>query len=93
MIKTLSGVFRHVDVWLERAPSIPTRLTYVLSATDKGPSPDRFEAERGEPRTWYNVTEILAATGTDLLDVPALSDDFAPVEGLISTLYLSAAGR
>ncbi|MDH3279991.1 MAG: fused MFS/spermidine synthase [Gammaproteobacteria bacterium] len=93
MIKTLAAEFRYVDVWVDHAPSAPTRLTYVVSATNGQPAPNRLRARRGEPRTWYNITDILAATGTKLSDLPALSDDFAPIERLISTLFFSEAGR
>ena len=93
MIKTLAAEFRYVDIWTGEPPSVPTRLTYVVSASNRQPLPNRLHARRGEPRTWYNITKILTATGTAIGDLPALSDDFTPVERLISTLFFSDAGR
>ncbi len=92
MLKTLKSRFRHVDVWLERPPDVPTRLTYVISASDRFPAPDFIEARYGAHRTWYRITEMLDASGTPLARIPVLSDDFAPVDKLVSTLFTGRAG-
>ncbi len=90
--KALAREFRHTAVWMDHAPRQPMRLTYVLSASNRSAFPDRIRGPSGA-RTWYDVSEILAVTGTQRADLPVLSDDFAPVERLISTLLLSGAGR
>ncbi len=92
ILKTLKTQFRHVHVWLERPPNVPTRLTYVVSASDRFPAPDLVEARRGEPRIWYRVTAMLDTAGTPLDRIPILSDDFAPVDKLVSTLFTGQAG-
>ncbi len=90
--KTLKTLFQHVHVWLEQPPGMPTRLTYVVSANDRFPAPDFVQSRRGEPRVWYRVTEMVAAAGTPLERIPILSDDFAPVEKLVSVMFTGRAG-
>lgn len=93
VLKTLRGQFRHVHVWLERPPTEPTRITYVISATDSVEPPRRLRAQRGFERVWFRVTEVLTATGTPMDDIPVLTDDFVPVERLVSRLLTTDLGR
>ncbi len=90
--KTLETQFRYVDVWLERPPQYPSRLTYVISASDHRRVPDILRSQTGEPRAWYAVTDVMRNTGTPMSDVPVLTDDYAPIESLITTLLADKAG-
>jgi spermidine synthase/MFS family permease len=91
---TLRTVFDEVEVWIDHLPEAPTRVTYVLSARDRGPAlPDQLQARQGMPRTWYRVTEPVLASGVPASELPQLSDDFAPVERLLAQLFLGRAGR
>jgi spermidine synthase len=93
MLRTLSQVFRHVEVWLERPPTAPTRLTYVISASDRYSGPAQLDSTLGPPRTWYAVTEPLLNSGTRADAVPVLTDALAPVERLAAPMFFTAAGR
>jgi len=93
MLKTLSEVFTHVDVWLDELPTEPTRLTYVISASDQGGWPETVSATRGLPRQWFSITEALRTIGTPESELPLLTDDHAPVERLMAQLFLSSLGR
>ena len=93
MLKTLSQVFEHVDVWLEGLPQEPVRLTYVICASDRGGWPETVSATRGLPRQWFSITEALRTIGTPEDELPLLTDDHAPVERLMAQLFLSPLGR
>ncbi|NIR59286.1 MAG: hypothetical protein GWO02_07065 [Gammaproteobacteria bacterium] len=91
--KTLHAEFRHVDLWLGDVPEGPTRLTYVISATDAKRLPARIVARHGPPRVWHRATERLAVEPGAAARVPVLTDDYAPVERLVSELLLTEQGR
>ena len=93
MLKTLGEQFRHVHVWIERPPLEPTRITYVISAADSVEPPPRLVAQRGFERQWMRATEVLTVTGTPMDNVPVLTDDFVPVERLVSRLLTTELGR
>lgn len=94
MVRTLGSVFGHVEVWLDAVPRQVTRVTYVIAAsnnpTELAGSGDRLHAATRPARSWTRVTDMLAAAGPA---VPLLTDDNAPVEQLISTLFTSAVGQ
>jgi len=95
LVKTLRSVFKHVDVWLYEIPQAEARVTYVLSAanvpTELAGRRDRLHAVTPPRRSWTRVTERLSdAAGSA---VPILTDDNAPVEQLISTLFTTGIGR
>ncbi|MBW9268290.1 MAG: fused MFS/spermidine synthase [Candidatus Thiodiazotropha sp. (ex. Lucinisca nassula)] len=85
--KTLSEVFRHVDLWMEGVPGAE-RATFVLSATNSERPAEIVQARFGFERTWFRVTEKLMALGKPLDELPILTDDYAPVERLIAGLLL-----
>jgi len=91
IVRTLNEVFRHVDIWLEQAPAEPSRLTYVISATNGNGFPDELQSTTGIRRSWRKHNEELIA-GRSLANVPLLSDDHVPVERLISRLMTTGLG-
>jgi len=93
VVKTLSNEFRYVNVWVDSLPETGTRMTYVIEANNQKNSPDFLRAKRGFDRTWYRINSPLNATGTSVADLPLLTDDFVPVERLISKLLLTSEGR
>jgi len=93
MVKTLQAEFKYVNVWLDTLPNKDTRMTYVVVASDKKPLPDILQARRGFERQWYRINTPMFATGTPLEQLPLLTDDYVPVERMISGLLLSAEGR
>jgi spermidine synthase len=93
IMKTLALQFRQVDVWLEGIPGSQSRVTYVISATNGSAPPLQLESAHGLARTWYRVTEPMLETGTPMGSLPVLTDDFVPVERLVSSLLLGVAGN
>ncbi|MEE8388399.1 MAG: fused MFS/spermidine synthase [Acidiferrobacterales bacterium] len=93
VLKTLGSEFRHVDIWADRIPIGPVRMTYVISATDKAVMPDKISSKRGFQRTWYRITNRIIPNEKALANVPLLTDDYVPVERLIAPLLFSKMGR
>jgi spermidine synthase len=93
LIKTLRREFAEVDVWLDRIPQQPQRMTYVISASDQPIAEDILESRRGMQRQWLRINEPLFRSGTPLDRLPEFSDDFVPVERMISDLLLAREGR
>ena len=106
-VKTLWTEFNHVEVWAEELPDTTARLTYVITASqrktdggrnagsrlsDLNPRPEILDARRGFERRWFRIDKELTTTGTPYIDLPVLTDNFAPVESLISGLLFSDAG-
>lgn len=92
LYKTLAEAFAHVHVWLEALPQAPDRVTYVISASDREP-PERITAQSGFPRTWQRLPLESLAAGTPLDALPVLTDDFVPVDKLVSRLIVSGLGH
>ncbi len=93
LVKTLQAEFQYVDVWLDSLPNQDIRMTYVIIASNKKALPDIMRARRGFERQWYRINTPLFAVGTPLDQLPLLTDDFVPVERLISGLLLTPEGR
>jgi hypothetical protein len=89
--KTLSSEFQHVDLWMEGVPDDP-RVTFVVTATNGQRLPKTVSARTGPPRTWSRMTEDILAFGTPADALPLLTDDYAPVERLISDLLIGEDG-
>jgi len=96
VVKTLARVFDHVDIWLHEVPQGVARVTYVLSAsnhpTELAGRGDRLHAVTRPLRSWTRVSERVLNPGKDGGPVPLLTDDNAPVEQLISTLFTTGMG-
>lgn len=93
MIKTLQTSFKHVDVWLHQLPDKPERMTYVISASDRQTlESEYFMAQAGLRRSWYKITVPLLAGRTGLDELPVFTDDYVPVERMISDLLLTSKG-
>jgi len=93
MAKTLAEDFRYVSVWLDGLPQEPARQTFVIAATDREEFPLEIEASHGMPGRWYRIDEPLRSTGTSLSSLPVLTDDYVPVEKLVSALLYGRLGR
>lgn len=92
LIKTIQTEFKYVDVWLDQAPEKISRVTYVISAQNSRPMPNMITAQHGFDRRWLQINTPLFATGTSLNTLPVLTDDFVPVERLLSSLLFSQEG-
>lgn len=93
IVKTLAESFSRVDVWLHRIPAERSRATYVISASDGPPLPDLLASRQGLDRSWLRVTDPVLNTGTSLDVLPVLTDNFVPVERLVSPLLLERVGN
>ena len=92
MHKTLKESFRHVGVWIERQEQEQARLTFVFSASNQLQTADSVHATDGLPRTWFNIAEFIEQQSAQY-DAPILTDNYAPIERLISPLLTSSAGH
>lgn len=89
LLKTLKESFEHVEVWIERPSSTQNRLTFILSASNQPFEFAEIESQRGIFRVWYNITDFIEEQ-TAKHDAITLTDDYAPVERLVSVLFTSA---
>ena len=94
IVRTLDRHFAQVDIWLDRIPGGPGRATFIISAV-AGPAdwPRVLESADGLARSWLRVTESIAETGTPMDRLPVLTDDYVPVERLVSRLLLKEIGN
>jgi len=93
MMKALETEFSRVDAWMDEVPSEPGRMTFVISASNGPELPKVVYARRGLERQWLRVTEPMRRTGTPMAELPLLTDDFVPVERLVSGFFFSELGR
>lgn len=93
MMKTLAESFAHVHVWMDMVPPDAERMTFVISASNTREPPEAILAQRGLDHRWLRVTEPMMRTGTPFAALPILTDDFVPVERLVSGFYFDALGR
>lgn len=93
IVKTLEEQFPRVDVWVDHIPAAGGRVTYVVSASDGPEPPMELEAANGFARSWLRITEPLMNTGTPESTLPVLTDDFVPVERLVSRLLTGVSGN
>lgn len=91
--KTLKAEFAHVDIWLDRISDQPTRMTYVISAHNNSDSMPERIVDNNYGRQWINITEPALAAGTDIDDLPLLTDDYVPIERLLAELLAGELGR
>ncbi|GAA0578925.1 hypothetical protein GCM10009416_16740 [Craurococcus roseus] len=92
LARTLALDFPAVEVWVEMAEAPGRRVTYLLLASDTPTPSDRITARRGPGRRWARLPPGFVAARIAAAGVPVLTDDFAPVERLMSHLILSAEG-
>lgn len=93
LMKTLRREFTHVNVWLDQIPGQPQRMTYVISASEQAIDQDILTSDQGFRRNWIRINEPLLNSGTSLAELPVFTDDFVPVERMISDLLLTHEGR
>ncbi|MGW8247861.1 MAG: fused MFS/spermidine synthase [Acidiferrobacterales bacterium] len=93
IMRTLAQDFEHVHVWLDSIPDKPQRMTYVITASDRASQQELVHSSSPFQRRWLRVTEPLLASGTPLEQLPILSDDYVPVERLISSILVTEIGH
>lgn len=93
MYNTLRAEFAQVDIWVDHIPRQAERMTYVISASAASGAADQLVARQGFQRQWLRINEPLFRTGTPMAELPVFSDDYVPVERMISSLLFTAEGR
>lgn len=93
MMKTLSESFEHVHVWMDMVPPEAERMTFVISASDARKPPETLVARRGFAHRWLRATDPMMRTGTAFDALPLLTDNYVPVERLVSEFYFEDLGR
>lgn len=93
IVKTLQTAFPHVQVWLESWTDTQQRHTFVISAGLQRAMPDKVVARHGVKRQWQEVSSVLVTRGTPLEELPVLTDDYSPVESLLSSLLFGKLAR
>lgn len=90
---TLRQSFAHVTLWLPanalRGPD--GRVTWVLSASDSAPKSMRIKARRGFDNRWRGISIERYLKAVPVLAPVVLTDDFTPVDRLLSGLLLTRA--
>lgn len=92
VLKTAQTQFANVQVWIDQVPDEPQRMTYVISAGDTHQPGEILTAELGLRRQWFSINNPLMNSGTALAELPLLTDDFAPVDRLLSSLLFGELG-
>ena len=93
LLNTLRREFSYVDVWLDQIPDDSSRMTYIISASDRATtSQDRLISQGGFNRAWYRINQPLTKTGTPMDQLPVFTDDYVPVERMISGLLTTRKG-
>jgi len=92
LMKTAQTQFSHVQVWLDQLPDGPQRMTYVISAGDTLRNNNILIAQSGLERRWLNINQPLMESGTPMVELPLLTDNYAPVDRLLSGLLFGELG-
>jgi len=91
LIKTLKLDFSNIEAWVEQDEiGNPGRVTFIVIASNKPTPIDTLTALRGPERTWRRWPMDDLSMRIVQAKVPVLSDDFAPVDRLMSRLLLQA---
>ena len=91
LIRTLKKDFASVEAWIERGEAgRPGRVTYVVLASARPTPGARLSSTRGTERTWVRWPPADLEARIARARVPLLTDDFAPVDRLMSHLLLQA---
>ncbi|MBL6931978.1 MAG: fused MFS/spermidine synthase [Rhodospirillales bacterium] len=91
LIKTLNKDFSSVEAWVEREEiGNPGRVTFIVIASDTPSAVTTLTARHGVRRTWRRWPMEDLEDRISRAGVPILSDDFAPVDRLMSRALLQA---
>lgn len=85
LVRTLQQEFAVVEVWLDTADARSVeRINYVVIASARPSADDLLRSTRGIQRAWARLPPAGMAARLDLADAPILTDDYAPVDRLLS---------
>jgi len=90
LVKTLYQTFQSVEVWTDKDEMNGYgRVTFLLIASERGIDVSTLAARRGLERSWARWPESELKALVQMPSVLTLSDDFEPVDRLMSDLLLS----
>jgi spermidine synthase len=85
LVHTLAQDFPVVEVWLDAADTRSgERINYVVIASGAPTPGDLFHSRRGIRRSWLRLSVAQLAERADPVGATILTDDFAPVDRLLS---------
>ena len=92
LAQTLKAQFTHVELWIdpEAIQPVETRTTWIVLASDTPTPSDRIVAEYGFGRAWFRVPLAAMIDAVEEGNLIFLTDDFAPVDRLLSNVLLNA---
>jgi len=89
LIKTLQQDFASVEAWIEAEEAgNPGRVTFIVIASARSTKVNTLTSLRGADRMWRRWPPGDLEKRIALAQVPVLTDDFAPVDRLMSRLLL-----
>jgi predicted membrane-bound spermidine synthase len=89
LIKTLKIDFSSVEAWVEREEAgNPGRVTFMVIASDTPTASNALTSTRGPGRSWQRWASGNLEKQIARATVPVLTDDYAPVDRLMSRLLL-----
>lgn len=87
LARTLDTQFANVEAWAEREQiGLDGRVTFVLVASNAPSERQMLTAQKGMERTWVRWPDSDLRARILASDVPILTDDYAPVDRLMSSL-------
>ncbi|MEK9672564.1 MAG: fused MFS/spermidine synthase [Rhodospirillaceae bacterium] len=90
LVKTLRLDFKAVEVWKVLDEIDETgRVTFIVVATDKALPRDKITSAFGLVRDWVRWPVDDLSARSSRIDLPVLTDDFAPIDRLMSDLLLT----
>lgn len=93
LARTLGTQFASVEAWAERGEmGHRGRVTFILVATNQPGGQQALEARRGPARSWVRWPDADLRARALAPSIPILTDDFAPVDRLMSDLLLAPEG-
>ena len=89
LLKTLHKDFASVEAWIETSEvANPGRVTFIVIASNTASSTGTLSAARGPERSWRRWPTDDLERRIAQASVPVLTDDYAPVDRLMSALLL-----
>ncbi len=94
LVKTLQQDFDSVEIWTPVDEVVQEgRLTFIVIAGNNGTGRLRMESRFGLIREWEQWPMTAMKRRVDFDDLPVLTDNYAPVERLLSAFLIEGEGQ